>query len=615
MGHHEQRGEEHGHQHQHEHESSRRDVLRMGGVAAAALLVPTPVWMPFPATAATNSRFAGLTARRLAMHVHGSWSEGSASWEAQFALAVAHGIDVLYMTDHDGRAVAFNYLTSLSGVTWVRSTAGALRQQASTSNGGSFRVLAESSSSSAPATVKMEVQPQPMAHNRLRTAIAGQVIEHTVGTARIDGGARYEVAVPLSIHPAAGGRPAGHYLLVYRFGSTSTGRHTENGGLTGVIDRPAPGAGSVQRLSPEIDVAALWPTMFAKDNVMFGVSFTARSPRRGVVADVAVSGVRFLRSQTAPTTVSANQANLVSSYQPRFPNLLVRRGTEVSRTLPDLNPFGIPQYFPDYASLPTNNDALKAKVVSNVHAQNGLVSWNHPFGYSAGPLLNSAERVAKRRQVFSSMMAVGQYGVDILEVGYTLRGNVDAPAHLALWDTFSRNGTFLTGNGTTDDHSGVDWQVDNGFLTGVWTATRTDADILGALAAGRAYVAHMRDWPGGAIDLLVDGTVPMGSVSVAAKTVRSMAISAKNLPSGSSVRLVSGRVDYAANVDPGTTVVRTLTPAGFSGGVAIVSVDTSTSRFFRAEVRSSTGAVIGSSNPVWLLRQQPPQGIPAPRRP
>ena len=41
------------------------------------------------------------------------------------------------------------------------------------------------------------------------------------------------------------------------------------------------------------------------------------------------------------------------------------------------------------------------------------------------------------------MNAVHAFGADILEVGYAIRGQVDAAAHIALWDTFSRNGTFL----------------------------------------------------------------------------------------------------------------------------------------------------------------------------
>jgi hypothetical protein len=205
--------------------------------------------------------------------------------------------------------------------------------------------------------------------------------------------------------------------------------------------------------------------------------------------------------------------------------------------------------------------------------------------------------------------------VDILEVGYLLRGQVDAPTHIALFDTFARNGTFLTANGTNDDHGGLNWKgLKNGFFTGLWAASRSDNDIRTALAGGRAYAAHLGKWTGGETDLLVDGTVRMGAVSVSSKATRSLAIYAANLSTGGSVQLVSGPVDYAGAQDPGTTVVRTLAPSAFSGGVATVTVDTSTSRFYRVQVLASDGSVVGCGNPVWLLRSAPAGGIPPARQ-
>jgi hypothetical protein len=42
-------------------------------------------------------------------------------------------------------------------------------------------------------------------------------------------------------------------------------------------------------------------------------------------------------------------------------------------------------------------------------------------------------------------------------------------------------------------------------------------------------------------------------------------------------------------------------------------VDTSADSFLRTQIISSAGAIIATSNPVWLLRKPPPDGIPAPR--
>lgn len=608
--------------HTHTHDSgaeppaalTRRRFLGAAGATIGGLLIPPSVWLPATTAAAAPSSLTGATPLRMAMHVHGPWSEGLGSWEAQLAQAAANGFDVLYLTDHDFRAMAMNYATSLSGVPWVSSSTGGFAQKAQTATGGALRLLAESSSTTAAASVTMAMQDKPFAFNRFRTSIAGLRLVHRVTSVRLTNGARYEIVLPLSYHPAAGGRPAGQYTLIYRFGGPAA-RFTEGTGLTGVVRMPTPAAGSTQTLSPEADVAALWPGMLAIDNVSYGLSFVARSPRRTAVADVKVSGVTFTRSQNGAAAVIANQARIVEAYQPRYPNLLLPRTTEVSRTLPDMNPFGMPQWLPDYASLPTEHDAMYRAIVSQVHGMGGLISWNHPFGYNMGPLLSAAEATAKRRQLFQDMLRVGAFNVDILEVGYTLRGNVDAATHIALWDTFSRNGTFLTGNGTSDDHSGQGWRtMSNGFATGAWTTSRTQAAVTAALAAGRAFTAHVGRWPGGQVDVLVDDTVPMGGVSVSTKTARTMAIWTAALPTGSVVQVVAGPVDYAGQADPGTTVVQTLPPSAFAAGIATISVDTSTPRFYRVQVLASDGRVIGTGNPVWLLRTAPPTGIPAPRR-
>jgi hypothetical protein len=53
----------------------------------------------------------------------------------------------------------------------------------------------------------------------------------------------------------------------------------------------------------------------------------------------------------------------------------------------------------------------------------------------------------------------------------------------------SRNGVFLTGNGTNDDHYGQNWHgITNNWFTSVWAASTAEADLLAALAAGPGVV-------------------------------------------------------------------------------------------------------------------------------
>jgi hypothetical protein len=331
---------------------------------------------------------------------------------------------------------------------------------------------------------------------------------------------------------------------------------------------------------------------------------------------VGVASVEIARTQNTPAHVLANQQHVIATYAGRYPGVQMRATTEVSRHLPDMNPFGVPQFFSDYAlDTAANHDAFYYDLVDQVHSGGGVISWNHPFGYNGGPLLTPAERIAKRRAVFAQLNAVNVYGADIIEVGYALRGNVDIDTHLGLWDAFSRAGRFLTGDGVGDDHTGRAWgSLANGFVTGVWAPSSADPDLVPALAAGRAYVAHCGTWPGGTIDMLVDGSAPMGSVLVSLAASHLIEVSASNLPPGGRVDIVRGPVDGAITGDPGTWKVTSLTESSFVGAVATVRIWTSSSSFVRATVRDATGAVVGAGNPVWLLRSVPSGGIPSARR-
>ena len=158
----------------HAHHPSRRAVLAAGtlGLVGAGSGAFAGLTTASAAPAATPLSSSPLV--RAAMHVHASCSEGAASWESQFAQAAAL-VDVLYLTDHDFRALAYNYLTSLSGVAMVTTTTGSLAQKVATNNGGVVRTVAASSTSGA-ASVTQAIPERPVAWNQLRTYIAGQSI-------------------------------------------------------------------------------------------------------------------------------------------------------------------------------------------------------------------------------------------------------------------------------------------------------------------------------------------------------------------------------------------------------------------------------------------------------
>jgi hypothetical protein len=179
----------------------------------------------------------------------------------------------------------------------------------------------------------------------------------------------------------------------------------------------------------------------------------------------------------------------------------------------------------------------------------------------------------------------------------------------------SRNAIFLTGNGTSDDHFGLNWRgVTNNWVSAVWAASTSEANLLASLAAGRSWCGSLSSFRG-SLDLLVEGSCRMGSVSVSSLTSRKVAARATGLPSGWSLQILRGTVDYAGTSDlkANTQVIATYTAADLASGSVTKQIDTSRSRFVRTQVLDSSGVIMGLSNPVWLLRSNPPRGIPPPR--
>jgi hypothetical protein len=591
---------------------SRRAVLRAGLSALAGGLAVQPL----SATRASADTFGGSRALVAAMHVHGSWSEQRASWESYGPRAREAGVDVLFMTDHDFRALCDRHWRDLVDVPFLSTFSGSLAQQEASKSGGSLRLLAESSRATAPASAIMAIDDVStrVIWDRLRSSIAGQSLRATFGPCTLADDARFAIRVALSRHPAST-TPAGDLELRYRFGTgLQAGYRLESGGLRGVVTRALPTPGNALTLDLQSDVQALWPDKIAIDNVFYQLSFVATSPRSGAVADVQLTGVEFLRTGHDSASIARDQRLLADTYGARYA-ITVHPGFEAGRAQPHLNGFSDPAFFPDQRfNTVATRDQFFRDVVADTHGRGGLVSWNHPFGASAGSLSTPAEQAIQRRQLFTSMSGNDLYGCDILEVGYAARGQADMATHLALWDTFSRHARFLTGNGVNDDHEARDWRsLMNGFSTGIWADSAEHSSLMAALAAGRAYTHHAGRWPGGQLDLLVDGTVLMGQASVSSLTSRTLEVQATNLPAGSRVETVVGPVDHAG-IDPGTAVLQAIPASSFGvSGLVSETLDTTHACFVRTQVRDSLGELIGASNPIWLLRAEPPGGIPAAR--
>jgi hypothetical protein len=631
-----------------EPEWSRRDFLNAAAVVAGAGAVLPRTTRHAPPQAERGRTASGLAAYSMAMHVHSSFSEQSGSMDSQLFQAASNSVDVLWWTDHDARmdgigyrkTVHFTSLTDEKGGpgqrgpwTWTKVESGSLAggsggqivgapySPSDPVAGGSLHLTARSNGT-ARAKFGYYADSHPAGWN-YRDNLAGQSLTIDV---LLDGGwsrGYLELLIASSYHEAVGGRPAGDYTLSYRFGPAGTPVTRVARGLQGVITIPVQPTSHgnpwcTVTVRPAKDIAALWPDLDYRDFALWGLTLSAVS--EGDLVSGYFDYLRFGRRLSGEAFLR-QQAAMVKALSGRYPGVAQRQGLEVSWGLPHINWFGGTVTIPDYAKTTLGGYAtfLRTTVVPQIHAAGGLVSYNHPYGYGDPAKLPVAEQDALLAKVARALLPgkgrPAALGADLIEVGYHLRQGVDLAHHVALWDIMSRNAVFLTGNGTSDDHFGRDWRgIPNNWITSAWAASTAERDLLAALAAGRAWSSSLPAFRG-SLDLMVDGSCPMGSVSVSTALSRRLVASATAIPAGGSLQILQGAVDHAGtqHLAADTAVIRTYSRADLAGGSVRQRIDTAHASFVRSQVLNAAGQVISLSNPVWLLRSAPAGGIPAPR--
>jgi hypothetical protein len=346
--------------------------------------------------------------------------------------------------------------------------------------------------------------------------------------------------------------------------------------------------------------------MQASDNSLCELEFHAVS-RRTAPAQMFFSFLRFDETHFDAVGV---EHDLVAAYADQEPSVLGLIGTEYSLG-PHINGYGGAQRSYDYGpgvDLNHRTGEIRGSLVEFIHRHGGLASIDHPF------LPTEPWTATTPAGIAHDLLSIGAGGADILEVGY---GSVShLPDDFAVWDTMSRNGLFLTGNGVTDDHTGQNWATrqDGRFYTSAWAHNLTEASLLAALASGRTFVGHLGSFSG-SLDMTMDDAVPMGAVSVDMATSRALRLAVSDLPAGGAVEVVRGDVDFAGIDDPhpNTTVVTRLGARDLEARTS-VPIDTTDDCFVRMQVIDGTGAVVAFGQPIWTLKATPPVGIPQARR-
>jgi hypothetical protein len=622
----------------------RRSFLRGAGVLAGGVLLSghapaaSATARPHPERPGRPVDPWGYRAWSNAMHIHSSFSEQTASMQAQLYQATLNSVDVLWWTEHDWRLDGKDFwlvdnFTSLKGPpskwrkpgAWVPretgpngpgSGGGIVTTPCSPNDpvrGGALRVSAQSTSSEL-ATYGYDGSSQ-----QYRDNLSGQSLSIDVMLEPRWAHGYLEIRVGSSYHLASGGRPAGTYTLSYRLTPSGTARRAADG-CTGVVVIPVVADGqtwTTVTVTPSQDIAALWPDLDRRDFSCYSLGLYAASSSRKTVTGY-FDYLRFNRTLDGGE-LFAQQGDMMREFAPQFPAVTQQQGLEVSLGWPHINWFGPNITVPAYDGPGSGKYAawVEQHAIPMIHQAGGLCAWNHPFGTSfTTAVLPQSQQHTLLRRVASQLLPASLYGADIIEVGYPERAGVDLAHHVALWDILSRNAVFVTGNGTSDDHWGTDWAgLTWNWVTSTWAASTAQSDLLTALSAGRAYCGSLPA-PPVALDMLVDGQVPMGAVSVSSLASRSLTLTAAGLPSGWTLALMQGAVDYAGTsaLESNAKQVGSFRRGDLDGkGQARVRVDTSASSYLRTEVMDPKGNTQALSNPVWLLDAAPPKGIP-PRR-
>jgi hypothetical protein len=544
----------------------------------------------------------------MAMHIHGSFSEGRASMAAHLSEATALGVDVLWWTDHDFRINALGYQTAIGfdgpqedqGSIWWRWTeqrAGGLLlgnanwvtdPHSPHEPGKALRLTATASGAA-----DGEMWQVASAWNlHYRTSLSDTTLWLDLLGLQLGPDARMAVEITTSHHPA-GQLPAGQRTLRYEYGGVS-GRQTAVDGLRATIRLPlATGAWQTVRIQPVEDFAEVFPDVVAADNSMYELRVGVLS-RNGSVAVGVFDRLRIDRARRAEALALRDE--LISLYRAKFPDVVQISALEVSLTR-HLNWFGGDLAIPAYSYLTQDSSLAATKAMAaHIRSRGGLASYNHPLGSTAKAL--AAELI--REQAL---------GCDLVEIGY----KTDLRTMLTVLDMTARNAILYTATGVTDDHQGDNWlHQDGNYLTSVWATSTKTADLCAPLRAGNAWFGDPSLWRG-ALDIRLGAasTSAMGGVVLSTSPRMDLTAVASDLPADASVAIIIGRVDYAGAGSPEPAIVETRAVAAkdFKDGGYGFTVEPGPGAYVRLQVLSD-GKIAAVSNPVWLLTRPPPAGVP-----
>jgi len=490
------------------------------------------------------------------LHLHGSFSEGLASIDSQSFEATDVGLDAIWWSDHDWRITGYHVYSRFSFEegpaeadragswvltgerfeakfqpafrnverrTWATGDVALTRERAFDGE-QSYQITAASLSPELKDYVAGLVAPLPGFRRPLASGLTLRVALWPEGLGE-DG--RVWVEARLSEHaprPEQGLEELGPVYVRYVLGTGAGEPYREGDVLWVPLDH-------VERewnqyvLPLSRDAAEGFPFLVAGDDSLTALNVGV-SVRNEQAATVFVDALQ-IDAETRGEAMFPRQREVIDAVAAGHANLVQLQGVEVSYLHPHLNEFSVDTRLLDYDELAEDSGLLNAarevdeaelapyyarRAVERAHARGGLISFNHFLGTDP----EGREATQTREELLAELLANELYGADLVEVGYRDRAGHGLRDHLWVWDQLALQGGLRpVGVGVSDHHGGpLRWRtMENNFVSWVLAPSRSKADLIEGLRAGRVFFGDITHFDG-TLELSTDGGSRMGQIVV-----------------------------------------------------------------------------------------------------
>jgi hypothetical protein len=623
-------------------------VLLVAAAAALYLVSARPPGAPAVAARGSTQAPASPTGAPHAerpysvqLHVHGSFSEGAASIDSHSWEASDVGADVIWWSDHDFRIASYRHASRFGfegwtepldrGEPWRDASPERSRKRVEVKRLielpspnepiGSAEFTADAVDEGERSLRVRATSPaaefQPMLYHveaarglMKRPLAAGVTLHLSVLPETANADARPAIEIVLSEHAPRDGVPLGEfYRLVYVLDDTL--KEPEREGASVFLPVPYR-LGEWNRLVLPVtrDAIRSFPAIRGEDNALSSIA-VGLWVRRGATGSVLFDRLQIEQESFGEASF-ARQRALIDAVAGGYPRLRELQGVEISYTAQHLNEFSVDTRLIDYDALLApkaggargheGRDALARRVVEEVHARGGLVSYNHMFGAARESVARTRPRKPRAKEaILEELSQNGALGADILEVGYRKRGGRELDDHLWVWDELALEGLHLVGTGVSDSHGGPDqrWRTSaNNFLSWIYARSPEKAALIEGLRAGRVFFGDIVLFDG-TLDLVSAAGHRMGQIVVTDRDTDDVAIEIDGLSAG----------DAVAVVESGRKTETIVAKSASLRASRTVRLDPEQPTVVRLEVRGADGTVKVLSNPITFVRTVPAGGI------